>query len=54
MCIVVFGDFDEFSIVVLCGEFVDSYGVGMLLVIGLGVLIVNMVYKLVEVDGVLV
>ncbi len=50
--IVVSGDLDEFSIAALRGEPVDSYGVGTSLVTGSGAPTANMVYKLVEVDGV--
>ena len=49
--IVVSGDLDEFSIAALRAEPVDSYGVGTSLVTGSGVPTANMVYKLVEVDG---
>ncbi|MGB8387003.1 nicotinate phosphoribosyltransferase [Mycobacterium sp.] len=49
--IVVSGDLDEFSIAALGAEPVDSYGVGTSLVTGSGVPTANMVYKLVEVDG---
>ncbi|OBF17741.1 nicotinate phosphoribosyltransferase [Mycobacterium kubicae] len=50
--IVVSGDLDEFSIAALRAEPVDSYGVGTALVTGSGALAANMVYKLVEVDGI--
>ncbi len=50
--IVVSGDLDEFSIAALGGEPVDSYGVGTSLVTGSGAPTANMVYKLVEVDGI--
>ena len=49
--IVVSGDLDEFSIAALGAEPVDSYGVGTSLVTGSGSPTANMVYKLVEVDG---
>ncbi|OJZ73461.1 nicotinate phosphoribosyltransferase [Mycobacterium paraffinicum] len=49
--IVVSGDLDEFSIAALGAEPVDSYGVGTSLVTGSGAPTANMVYKLVEVDG---
>ncbi|GAB1812338.1 nicotinate phosphoribosyltransferase [Mycobacterium sp. MUNTM1] len=49
--IVVSGDLDEFSIAALAAEPVDSYGVGTSLVTGSGAPTANMVYKLVEVDG---
>jgi len=49
--IVVSGDLDEFSIAALRAEPVDSYGVGTSLVTGSGAPSANMVYKLVEVDG---
>jgi nicotinate phosphoribosyltransferase len=45
------GDLDEFSIAALRAEPVDSYGVGTSLVTGSGAPTANMVYKLVEVDG---
>lgn len=50
--IVVSGDLDEFSIAALRAEPVDSYGVGTSVVTGSGAPTANMVYKLVEVDGV--
>ncbi|HUH70010.1 MAG TPA: nicotinate phosphoribosyltransferase [Mycobacterium sp.] len=50
--IVVSGDLDEFSIAALRAEPVDSYGVGTSLVTGSGAPTANMVYKLVEVDGI--
>src|ERR1700744_4450528 len=50
--IVVSGDLDEFSIAALRAEPVDSYGVGTSLVTGSGSPTANMVYKLVEVDGI--
>ncbi|BBX72649.1 nicotinate phosphoribosyltransferase pncB1 [Mycobacterium shinjukuense] len=50
--IVVSGDLDEFSIAALRAEPVDSYGVGTSLVTGSGAPSANLVYKLVEVDGV--
>jgi nicotinate phosphoribosyltransferase len=49
--ILVSGDLDEFSIAALRVEPVDSYGVGTSLVTGSGAPTANMVYKLVEVDG---
>ncbi|OBI00529.1 nicotinate phosphoribosyltransferase [Mycobacterium sp. E2733] len=49
--IVVSSDLDEFSIAALGAEPVDSYGVGTSLVTGSGAPTANMVYKLVEVDG---
>ncbi len=49
--IVVSGDLDEFAIAALRAEPVDSYGVGTSLVTGSGAPTANMVYKLVEVDG---
>jgi len=49
--IVVSGDLDEFSIAALRAEPADSYGVGTSLVTGSGAPTANMVYKLVEVDG---
>ncbi len=52
--IVVSGDLDEFSIAALRAEPVDSYGVGTSLVTGSGAPTANMVYKLVEVDGIAV
>lgn len=50
--IVVSGDLDEFSIAALRSDPVDVYGVGTSLVTGSGAPTANMVYKLVEVDGV--
>ncbi|HTQ16748.1 nicotinate phosphoribosyltransferase [Mycobacterium sp.] len=50
--IVVSGDLDEFSIASLQASPVDSYGVGTSLVTGSGAPTANMVYKLVEVDGI--
>jgi nicotinate phosphoribosyltransferase len=50
--IVVSGDLDEFAVAGLRAEPVDSYGVGTSLVTGSGAPTANMVYKLVEVDGV--
>ncbi|HEY2450879.1 MAG TPA: nicotinate phosphoribosyltransferase [Mycobacterium sp.] len=50
--IVVSGDLDEFAIAGLRAEAVDSYGVGTSLVTGSGAPTANMVYKLVEVDGI--
>lgn len=49
--IVVSGDLDEFGIAALRAEPIDSYGVGTSLVTGSGAPTANMVYKLVEVDG---
>jgi nicotinate phosphoribosyltransferase len=49
--IVVSGDLDEFAIAGLRAEPVDSYGIGTSLVTGSGAPTANMVYKLVEVDG---
>jgi nicotinate phosphoribosyltransferase len=49
--IVVSGDLDEFSIAGLRSDPVHSYGVGTALVTGSGAPTANMVYKLVEVDG---
>jgi nicotinate phosphoribosyltransferase len=49
--IVVSGDLDEFAIAALRAEPVDSYGVGTALVTGSGAPTADMVYKLVEVDG---
>ncbi|HEX5144839.1 MAG TPA: nicotinate phosphoribosyltransferase [Mycobacterium sp.] len=49
--IVVSGDLDEYSIAALRAEPVDSYGVGTTLVTGSGAPTANMVYKLVEVEG---
>jgi nicotinate phosphoribosyltransferase len=50
--IVVSGDLDEFSIAALQAAPVDNYGVGTSLVTGSGAPTANMVYKLVEVDGI--
>src|ERR1700744_875820 len=50
--IVVSGDLDEFAIAGLRAEPVDSYGIGTSLVTGSGAPTANMVYKLVEGDGV--
>lgn len=50
--IVVSGDLDEYSIAALRAEPVDVYGVGTALVTGSGAPTAEMVYKLVEVDGV--
>jgi nicotinate phosphoribosyltransferase len=50
--IVVSGDLDEFSIAALRAEPVDVYGLGTSLVTGSGAPTANMVYKLVEVDGI--
>jgi nicotinate phosphoribosyltransferase len=49
--ILVSGDLDEFSIAALRAEPADSYGIGTSLVTGSGAPTANMVYKLVEVDG---
>jgi nicotinate phosphoribosyltransferase len=49
--IVVSGDLDEFAIAALQAEPVDTYGVGTSLVTGSGAPTAQMVYKLVEVDG---
>lgn len=49
--IVVSGDLDEYAIAALRVEPVDSYGVGTSVVTGSGAPTANMVYKLVEVDG---
>lgn len=49
--IIVSGDLDEFAIAALRAEPVDSYGVGTALVTGSGAPTANMIYKLVEVDG---
>jgi nicotinate phosphoribosyltransferase len=50
--IVVSGDLDEFAVAGLRAEPVDSYGIGTALVTGSGAPTANMVYKLVEVDGI--
>jgi nicotinate phosphoribosyltransferase len=50
--IVVSGDLDEFAVAELRAEPVDSYGIGTSLVTGSGAPTANMVYKLVEVDGI--
>ncbi len=50
--IVVSGDLDEFAVAGLRAEPVDSYGIGTSLVTGSGAPTANMVYKLVEVDGI--
>jgi nicotinate phosphoribosyltransferase len=50
--IVVSGDLDEFAVAGLRAEPIDSYGIGTSLVTGSGAPTANMVYKLVEVDGV--
>ncbi|KZS65931.1 nicotinate phosphoribosyltransferase [Mycobacterium kansasii] len=50
--IMVSGDLDEFAIAALRAEPVDHYGVGTSLVTGSGAPTANMVYKLVEVDGI--
>jgi nicotinate phosphoribosyltransferase len=52
--IVVSGDLDEFAIAALRAEPVDSYGVGTSVVTGSGAPTADMVYKLVEVDGIAV
>ncbi|HZQ30891.1 MAG TPA: nicotinate phosphoribosyltransferase [Mycobacterium sp.] len=49
--IVVSGDLDEFAIAALRAEPVDTYGVGTSVVTGSGAPTAQMVYKLVEVDG---
>ena len=49
--IVVSGDLDEYAIAALRAEPVDFYGVGTSVVTGSGAPTANMVYKLVEVDG---
>jgi nicotinate phosphoribosyltransferase len=49
--IVVSGDLDEYAIAALRAEPVDIYGVGTSVVTGSGAPTANMVYKLVEVDG---
>jgi nicotinate phosphoribosyltransferase len=49
--IVVSGDLDEYAIAALRAEPVDVYGVGTSVVTGSGAPTANMVYKLVEVDG---
>lgn len=46
------GDLDEYAIAALRADPVDSYGVGTALVTGSGAPTANMVYKLVEVDGI--
>jgi nicotinate phosphoribosyltransferase len=50
--IVVSGDLDEYAIAGLRAEPVNSYGIGTSLVTGSGAPTANMVYKLVEVDGI--
>lgn len=50
--IVVSGDLDEFAIAALRADPVDSYGVGTSLVTGSGAPTADLVYKLVEVDGI--
>lgn len=50
--IVVSGDLDEFSVAALRSDPVDAYGVGTSLVTGSGAPTANMVYKLVEVEGI--
>nr|WP_308124137.1 nicotinate phosphoribosyltransferase [Mycolicibacterium xanthum] len=50
--IVVSGDLDEFAIAALRAEPVDIYGVGTSVVTGSGAPTANMVYKLVEIDGI--
>jgi nicotinate phosphoribosyltransferase len=49
--IVLSGDLDEFGLAALAGAPVDAYGVGTSVVTGSGAPTANMVYKLVEVDG---
>jgi nicotinate phosphoribosyltransferase len=49
--IVLSGDLDEYAIAALHAEPVDSFGVGTSVVTGSGAPTANMVYKLVEVDG---
>jgi nicotinate phosphoribosyltransferase len=49
--IVVSGDLDEYAIAALAAAPVDIYGVGTSVVTGSGAPTANMVYKLVEVDG---
>jgi nicotinate phosphoribosyltransferase len=49
--IVLSGDLDEYAIAALRAAPVDMYGVGTALVTGSGAPTANMVYKLVEVDG---
>ena len=50
--IVVSSDLDEFTIASLRGDPVDSFGVGTSVVTGSGAPTAEMVYKLVEVDGI--
>jgi nicotinate phosphoribosyltransferase len=50
--IVVSGDLDEFAIAALAAAPADIYGVGTSVVTGSGAPTANMVYKLVEVDGI--
>jgi nicotinate phosphoribosyltransferase len=50
--IVVSGDLDEYAIAGLRAEPADSYGIGTSLVTGSGAPTANMVYKLVDVDGI--
>jgi nicotinate phosphoribosyltransferase len=50
--IVVSGDLDEYAVAGLRAEPVNSYGIGTSLVTGSGAPTANMVYKLVEVDGI--
>lgn len=50
--IVVSSDLDEFAIAGLRGDPVDSFGVGTKVVVGSGVPTAELVYKLVEVDGI--
>jgi nicotinate phosphoribosyltransferase len=50
--IVVSGDLDEYAIAALAAAPVDIYGVGTSVVTGSGAPTANMVYKLVEVDGI--
>ena len=52
--IVVSGDMDEYAIAALRADPVDSFGVGTSVVTGSGAPTAGMVYKLVEVDGILV
>jgi len=49
--IIVSGDLDDFANAALRAEPIDSYGVGTSLVTGSGAPTADMVYKLVEVDG---
>jgi len=52
--IVVSGDLDEFTVAALRNDPVDTYGVGTSVVTGSGAPTAEMVYKLVEVDGIAV